>query len=1057
MSFPCKRHSKEWQDWLYFIRNFRNPGAVSALTFQKEFDNRSYVILDIMGRPFSGLLDSGATRSVIKAEFVHKLKELGMKTQKLRPIHISTADGTSHAIFELIDAPIKFNNKFHIVPLLIMPNLSQDLILGKDFFKLFDISFKFKGNNVHINTMSNETSAIISKEDLDESQQKLLLNTIKDIKEQIGIGLGRTKVIKHMIDTGDSKPIYQKQYNFSPVIKKEIEKELDDMIAKDVVEPSRSPWCSPIVLVKKPNGSNRLCLDSRQLNKVTKRDTYPLPRVSSILDNLRNSKFLTTLDLKTAFWQIELIDTCKEKTAFAVPGRGLFHFKVMPFGLVNASQTQQRFMDILFHALDGKVWAYQDDIVICSETFLEHLETLKQVTNILKEAGLTINVDKCKFARSSMRFLGYIVDKDGLRTDPEKVSAIMNFPRPKNIKELKRFIGIASWYRRFVKNFSIIAAPLHNLTKGKRNKKFIWTEEADVAFVELKTLLTSTPVISCPDFSKPFIIQCDASNKGIGAVLCQKIDNVERPVAYLSRQLNDREQLYSTSERELLSIVYAIEKFRPYVEGSHFTIITDHSALKMLHKMKDPHGRLARWAMNLQQFSFDVIHRPGKSNVVPDALSRSIDTIESINRSSTILDKHKDDWYRNKVTRVLSGECKDNNWQVRDGLLYKKICLKQYPDTANDWKLYIPKDLRHDILKCCHDDTTAGHLGVRKTVFRVKQYYYWPEILKDVKRYIGNCEMCARVKVSQQLPFGHMGHHRTVTRPWQVIALDLMGPFPRSKKGNTMLLVITCLFSKIVLLFPLRNGKADKICEIMEQQFLLFGIPEAIISDNGKQFESHLFKDLVENYRSKIWYTPNYHPQSNPTERVNRVVGTMISTYINSKKHNEWDIHLQNFAHAIRTSVHETTGYTPSFLFFGRETTIPPKVTNNSNALVDVLDSDESIVINTEEYLASLKLRSQLYKNVELKLKDSHKKSSKYYNLKRRITSFKVGDIVWKRTKFLSKAGNKFMAKLAPKFEKAIIVGKESENVFRLNNSFGKPLGLWHAKDLKVVRVNNFK
>ncbi|CAF4832911.1 unnamed protein product [Pieris macdunnoughi] len=205
-----------------------------------------------------------------------------------------------------------------------------------------------------------------------------------------------------------------------------------------------------------------------------------------------------------------------------------------------------------------------------------------------------------------MRFLGYIVDKEGLRTDPEKVSAILNFERPKTFKELKRFIGIASWYKRFVKNFSVIAAPLHSLTKGKQ-KKFIWTDEAEKAFVALKTFLTSTPVISCPDFKEPFIIQCDASNKGIGAVLSQKIDGLEKPIAYLSRKLNDREQLYSTSERELLSIVYAVEKFRPYVDGSHFTVVTDHSALKMIHKMKDPHGKLARSAMKLQAFSFDIV------------------------------------------------------------------------------------------------------------------------------------------------------------------------------------------------------------------------------------------------------------------------------------------------------------------------------------------------------------------------------------------------------------------------------------------------------------------
>ncbi|KAG6438737.1 hypothetical protein O3G_MSEX000180 [Manduca sexta] len=1027
---------------------------VLSLTFKKQFDNRHYVHLNILGYTCSGLLDSGATRTVANSNFVNILKRLGVKTQKLKRMNISTADGTSHCIKELFDVPMQFNNQFYIIPVLHMPGLAQTLILGRDFFDKFGISFQFTSDLMQepaiVNTITHQSVTIMSKEDLNPDQNKALANIITEIRNKIGIGLGRTKIIKHTIDTGDSKPVHLKQYNFSPVIRKEIEKELDEMLDKDVVEPSYSPWCSPLVMVRKPNGGNRLCLDSRQLNKVTKRDTYPLPRVSSILDNLRNAKFLSTIDLKSAFWQIELEENSKEKTAFAVPGRGLFQFKVMPFGLVNASQSQQRLMDILFHALEGKVWAYLDDIIVCSENFDEHIKILKDVTNILKEAGLTINVEKCKFARPSLRFLGYIIDKDGLRTDPDKVSAIINFPRPRKITDLKRFIGIASWYRRFVKDFATIAAPLHNLTKGKRNKKFVWSDEADKAFVHLKTLLTTTPVISCPNFTKPFIIQCDASNKGIGAVLCQKLNNIEQPISYLSRKLNEREQLYSTSERELLSIVYAIEKFRPYIDGTHFTIVTDHSALKMLHKMKDPHGRLARWAMKIQQFSFDIIHRPGRYNIVPDALSRSINALTDNSYNILILDKHKDDWYKKKVAKIEKTEEVNSDWQVKNGLLYKKICLKQFPDKTCDWKLYIPKSLKGEILKRCHDNSTAGHLGVRKTLFRIKQLYFWPNMLTDVKQYVGRCDICARAKVSQQLPLGQMGQHRTVTKPWQIISMDLMGPFPKSKNCNTMLLVITCLFSKFILLFPLRTGKADKICEILESQFLLFGIPQAIICDNGKQFDSHIFKNLIKQYNSQIWFTPHYHPQSNPTERVNRVIGTMISSYMTSKKHNEWDVHLQKFAHAIRTSIHETTQYTPSFLFFGRETSIPA-TSDTSTHIVSNEKNNENFISDTREYLTDLQSRNAIYKAVETKLKTCHAKSLKSYNEKRRIANFQIGDVVWKRTKYLSKAGTKFMAKLAPKFEKAIIVKKLSANVFHLNNSYGKPIGVWHSKDLKPL------
>lgn len=1017
---------------------------------KKENDNRSYVVLNVLGYECIGLLDTGANKTVVNATFADTLRRVGLKSAKTHFTEISTADGVGHRITEIIDVPFNFDDQLNIVSVLVMPGLSQQLILGKDFFDKFGIELQFKSektyNNTEINELSLNKPAIISRDNLSEDQERRLSHLIKEMKQSIGDRLGRTHILKHSIDTGGSKAIHQRQYNFSPIIKAAIEKELDDMLLKDVVEPSHSSWCSPVLIVKKPNGDNRLCLDSRQLNKITKRDTYPLPRVSTIIDNLRDAKYLSTIDLKSAFWQIELEESSKEKTAFAVPGRGLFHFKVMPFGLVNASQTQQRLMDILFHSNQDKIWTYLDDIVVCSADFEEHLELLRKVMTVLRNANLSINVDKCEFAKSSLKYLGYIIDKDGLRTDPDKVKAIINFPRPTSFTELKRFIGLASWYRRFVENFSIVAAPLHNLTKGKKHRKLVWTDEAEKAFLKLKTLLTTAPLVTCPDYSKPFIIQCDASSSGVGAVICQKVDNAEQPIAYLSRKLNDRESKYSTSERELLSIVHAIEKFRPYIDGTHFTVVTDHSALQWLHKMKDPHGRLARWAMKLQQFSFDIIHRPGKSHIVPDALSRCNNVTTEIN-TIQILDQHKNNWYKQKVEQVAK-QSKVSDWALNDGLLFKKILLQQYPNKENTWKLYIPDALRHEALAECHDDVTAGHLGIHKTYFKVRKKYYWQNMLHDVKQYVKACEKCAQHKASQQLPLGKMGDHREVTQPWQVISLDLMGPFPKSKSCNTMLLVVTCWFSKFTLLFPLRTGKADKICDILNKQFLLYGAPQAIICDNGKQFESLLFKELARKFNVKIWYTPHYHPQCNPTERVNRVIGTMISTYTTSRKHNEWDVNLQEIGYAIRSAVHEATGFTPAYLFFGREAMVPNFTASDIGNFVSYPELTRQV--NVANHIKDIESRHDNFVKVQIRLRKAHETSRKHDD-KRRSSNFQLGDVVWKRTKFLSKASDKFTAKLAPKYDKAIIVDKLSHNVFRLNNVFGKDVGVWHSKDLKPL------
>ncbi|KAG7305634.1 hypothetical protein JYU34_009728 [Plutella xylostella] len=1041
--------TKDWQDWLKFISNYFKYNEICNIT-SKIGDKRYYANIKILGNKFIGLLDSGATSSVISKSFSAKLITLGFISQELPTTTLSTADGTAHKISSMIYLPVEFSDGYNVVGFFIMDNLKHDIILGMNFFECFNLSIRHGIKNyeilesldIHSNSETTSMStrhSVISREELSTEQKYELDEVIEAMRNTIGIGLGRTKLIEHRIDTGDALPVKQRQYPFSPPIMRELEAEIEDMLEKDVIEPSYSSWRSPVLLVKKATGKNRLCLDSRQLNKLTKKDSYPLPRVTSILDNLKNAQLLSTIDLKSAFWQIPLEETSKEKTAFGLTGKGLFQFKVMPFGLNNASQTQQRLMDRLFPPeYEGNIFTYLDDIVICNKSFEEHIKCLRWVKDQLQSAGLTINLEKCHFARPSLKYLGYIIDKEGLRTDPEKVNAIVDYPRPSNFTELKRFIGLASWYRRFVENFAIIAAPLHELTKGGKKGGLIqWNKEAEESFLKLKTALTTTPVLSCPDFNKEFSIQCDASNKGIGAVLIQVVHGIEKPVAYTSRKLTDRECKFSASERELLSVVHAVEQFRPYVEGSHFKVISDHSALQWLYKTKDPHGRLARWAMRLQQFDYEIIHRKGKDNVVPDALSRAM-LVDEINVIE-IKPEDKDEWYRSKEESLKHKQ--EEDWLVRDNLLWKYLKLKQFPDENDSWKLVIPEKLRHNVLLECHNDPLSGHFGVKKTVNRVRQRYYWPSLIKDAKEHVRKCETCAKHKHSQLAPSGHMGIHKDVTEPFQIISMDLMGPFPRSRNGNTMLLVISCWFSKFALLFPLRNGKASNITKIVEEQvFLIFGVPKVIICDNGKQFVAEQFQDLSRNYGAEIMYTPYYHPQANPTERVNKVIGSAIASYVQDN-HKDWDKYISHIGHAIRTAVHEVTGKTPSYLFFGRETSV---ISHQGKSFVkDPLTFDRS------KYEENLKIRQEIYKDVQHRLKASYEVNKERYNSRRRVTQYQVGDIVWKKTKYLSNKSKNFMAKLAPKFEKAVITEKVSSDVYMLKSLRGKDLGKWHSVDLK--------
>jgi len=386
-----------------------------------------------------------------------------------------------------------------------------------------------------------------------------------------------------------------------------INKEVEEMLEQGVIEPSDSPWSSPIVVVRKKDGKHRFCIDFRRVNDVTHRDAYPLPQVTATLDKLRGARYLSTLDLENGYWQVPLTPESRPITAFTVPGKGLFHFRVIPFGLHSAPATFQRLLDTV-------------DIIVISRTFSEHIELLAETFRRLREAHLRLNPEKCKFCVEQLKYLGHVVGRDGIRTDPEKVSAVAEWSEPTTIKQIRQFLGMASWYRRFIGNFSTIAAPLTQLTR--KNAQWKWGDEETIAFRALKERLISAPVLACPDFTRRFFLQTDASSTGLGAVLTQRYEESDRVIAYASRTLNAAERNYSATELECLAVIWSIRRMRNYLEGYDFTVITDHQALKWLRKIDSPTGCLGRWALELQQYNLEVQYRRGTLNRVANALSR---------------------------------------------------------------------------------------------------------------------------------------------------------------------------------------------------------------------------------------------------------------------------------------------------------------------------------------------------------------------------------------------------------------------------------------------------
>lgn len=997
--------------------------------------------------PVTALLDSGANVTVLGNRGIALLKNLKLIPSSTTATQITTADGATQTVIGSLNVPISLNGISKIFSVVLVPSVRHTLILGVDFCRAFGISINFKTGSFSTRGDICTLNGLSGSDQLTQSQRQALNNVIQKYQELGSKGLGRTPLVEHVIDTGDAAPTKQRQYPLSPPMMEHLNKELDSMIERDIVQPSVSPWSSPVLLVKKSSGDYRLCFDGRKINSVTVKDAYPLPRVDSILNKLRDAKFLSSIDLKSAFWQIPLHKNSCEKTAFSVPGRGLFEFKRMAFGLCNAPQTLQRLMDnILGPELEPNVFVYLDDCIIVTQTFEEHLCILYEVLNRLEKAGLTINFEKCEFCRPSLKYLGYLVDCRGLRTDPDKVSAIVEFPRPTTVTEVKRFMGILGWYRRFVPNFASLAAPINDLTKGRRKKNPIkWSPEAEDSFLKLKLALTSAPVLASPNYSTPlrsFRIYTDASNFGVGAILTQEDDNnVEHPIAFMSRTLNKAERNYSVTERECLAVVFAIDKFRPYLEGLPFTVITDHYSLLWLMRMSDPTGKLARWAVKLQQFPFTIEHRPGKLNALPDALSRApleIAPINNVDFSNT-----KDNSYIRLRDRLNTEPDLFPDWRVENDLIYKRVDSPyDVPSNLSAWKLLVPRDHRNSILQECHDDPSAAHLGIFKTYHRIIERYYWPKMRTSIARYVKQCKVCLAQKVPQLRPPGLMGKEKIIKFPWQAISVDLMGPLPKSLKGHQYILAVSDWFTKFPLLFPLREATAPKICQLLEEHvFLLFGVPQIVMVDNGTQFVSDKFRNLMTKYSvPKIWYNAKFHPQVNFVERTNRTVKTAIRSYVQDN-HRKWDENLSALAQAIRTAVHEVTGFSPSFLNFARHV---PLSGNYYHPVPELVCSDKR-----ENYANPLSLLSEFYQTVQSRIHAAHKRNERYYNLRRRPLEFYEGETVWKKNYVLSAGARYFSSKLAPRFIECTVSKKISKTSYRLRDQQGTDLGIWHIKDLK--------
>ena len=914
-----------------------------------------------------------------------------------------------------------------------------------------------------------------------------LLNNFGNTFSKDSQDIGSTSITKHNIKLHDTTPIKIPARKMSKEKQVAADEQIEDALAKGLISKSDSPFSAPLVMVRKKDGSFRMCLDYREVNARTIKDAYPLPRINETLDYLSGNTWFCSLDLTSGYNQIAMGEG-KEYTAFATR-QGLFHWNVMSFGLCNAPATFQRLMDRVLSNLNWKsCLVYLDDILVIGKTVEETMSRLEQVLGRLRDAGLKLKPSKCSLFQKELVYLGHVISGQGIQTDKDKIAAIVSWPPPKNLKELRSFLGLAKYYSQFVEKFADLAAPLYDLTK--KTAKYKWSSDCQTAFDALKESLTTTPILAYPRDDCEFLLDTDASDRAIGAVLSQIQDGKERVIAYYSKMLSSTERNYCVTRRELLAVVKATDHFRQYLLGRKFTVRSDHSSLQWLTNFATPENQLARWLEKLSEYDFKIVHRKGNLHGNADALSRppckkpscccqllpkvtsnkkvqcdlesvGVEAIrvESEWSEEFLTEAQNNDPVLNtiiKLKEVLnerpsfdtisnkSPECKAlwGEWELlefRNGLLKRKTFSPQMETVT--FPTVLPKKLRKEVMEAYHDHS-AGHFGVAKTLGKIQGKFYWPKMKDEISLWCRTCDHCAKVRRPHKTPRSGLKSVQ-VGAPFERIAADIVGPFQETESGNVWMIVVQDYFSKWVEAYPMPDEKAETVAEKLVLEWISRkGSPLEYHTDMGANFESKIVKEVCRIFQTRKTKTTPYHPQSDGmVERVNSTLQEML-TKLGQEHFLEWDKLLPLVAMAYNTSVHLATGMTPYMVLHGTEMTLPADVACG-------LTLDKENVENMAGYVLGLRDRLNIaHEIVREHLDTSRRRAKLQYDKKKSHFGYKRGDPVWllDEGKLRGRGKNKLRPKyVGPYFVTAVI----SDVVFAVQKSPQSKQKVVHHDKLK--------
>ena len=997
-----------------------------------------WTLMELKSGKVPALLDTGAQFSCVRSEVAEFLHLAGEPcTFKQCSVKYVLADGTPCEVTRVMKLHVKLLGFSWDQEFKVLNGGPFPVILGLDFMRRTQMSvniaaktFQFSFAPHLIGQCGNPGREVEKNEFLQN-----LVGQLSEVSIQGGTGsrvnfeslavefpglfssvLGTAVCAPYEIELLDAVPVRSPPYRCAPPKAAIFKRMVNELLEQGVVRPSKSPYASPAFLVPKRDGGYRMVVDYRKVNTKVVFDSYPMPTIEQALDQFGGAVVFSVLDLNSAYYQIPLSRRSRCVTAFCTPF-GLFEFNKLPMGISVGCQGLSRVIDELFSDLKGEcVFNFVDDLVVYSASMEEHHKHVREVLHRLQRGGFTLNPDKVVFGASEIKYLGHLISSRGVSVLPDRIKTIQQYPPPNNLRALRRFMGMVGFYARFIPGYSDIAAALHSLKR--KGVTWVWGQEQQKAFEELKHALCEAPVLQIPNFSRDFVLTTDASDVAVSAVLQQRIDGSLLPISYHSRILSPAERGYSTYEKECLGVIFGCEKCRIYLEHKPFELQCDNLALCWLLKRVKDVGRLGRWILRLSPFKFTVTHTRGIDNVVADALSRMFEghspedpaalcgmMMNSLPLVYSSLKEHQDN---DEFCKDLRGgiERKDNaanKFQIHNQLL----CY--FPRGARRRRYVVPVSLKGMVIKYFHDGILAGHLGARKTLSKISSNLWWVKMREDVFKYVQQCELCQRAKPAQNT---RVGFHsaKPSSYPMERLFIDFVGPLVRSKRGNIAILVVVDAFSKFANFYPVRNITSRVVLECLERRFFsAYGTPKSVVTDNARVFCCKSFRDMCFRWGIQhITITP-YYPQASLAERVNRNLKSALKIF-HHQSQRDWDEDLPWVSTAFNTAVHESTQATPDILFLGREMKCPLAVRWDLSPVYSgqIRNNDPNF-----------------WSEVYARLKRASSKVARRYNEGRKPHNFQVGDTVRYRLKLISSKPHGISAKMMLRWSEPCVVLKE--------------------------------